>query len=209
MPTAYMVFGRPVNPDTATSLIHGARTLLGETVPVIPAQIQQILQQSMAAGQLVLPAFTPVWDTLKISIASGGGDVVSAFGIYNELKAMPLTIHTHNAGAVDSAAIIPFMLGERRTAAASSAFFFHQIHWTFSANGNLTTTTINDATEWLGTYEDLMADLVVERSGMEKSEVLKLMREGTSIRPQRALELGLIHEIEEHSIPQNARSWQV
>jgi ATP-dependent protease ClpP protease subunit len=150
-----------------------------------------------------------MWNVLKISIASGGGDIIAAFGAYNELKALPLTIHTHNAGAVDSAAIVPFMLGERRTAAAASAFFFHQVQWTFPSNQNLTATVISDATKWLGTYEDLMAVTVSGRSGIPKNDVLKMMREGTTVTPERAKELGLIHEIEEHTIPQSARTWQV
>lgn len=197
MATAYLFFAKPFNPDTATNLIQATRVLLSEAIPI-----------PVAEG--APPQFGgPAWDTMKISIASGGGDIIAAFAAYNELMAMPVTLHTHNAGAVDSAAIVPFMLGERRTASAASAFFFHQLQWTFASNQNLTATVISDATKWLGTYEDMMAKIVADRSGIPKADVLKMMREGTTVVPARAKALGLIHEIEENAIPHNARTWQV
>jgi ATP-dependent Clp protease, protease subunit len=189
MATAYIFFGKTFNPDTATALIQASRALMGDKNPNAPAQF--------------------LWDHFHYSMSSGGGDIISAFAAFNELKGLPLKVTTHNAGAIDSAAIMPFMVGSRRTASHSSAFFFHQLQWTFASNANLTMTTINDATKWLGTYENLMAEFVSDQSELEKSEVLKMMREGTSVLSTEAKAMGLIHDVEECSIPQDARSWQV
>jgi ATP-dependent protease ClpP protease subunit len=70
-------------------------------------------------------------------------------------------------------------------------------------------TTINDATKWLGTYENLMAEYVAVQSGQKKETILKMMREGTSVSSADAKAMGLIHDVCECSIPQDARSWQV
>ena len=186
MGTAHVFFCKGITPDTASSLIHACRCLIGEVDP---------------QGALL-------WDHLSVAISSGGGDIGGAFAMFNELKGMKTRVTTHNAGAVDSAAIMPFMAGSRRSACAGSAFFFHELHWQFPAQGNLTMSSITDATKWLGRYEDLMAENIADRTALKKDEVLKLMRDGTSVRPEQALEWGLIHEIAELATPRGARTWQ-
>jgi len=193
MGTAYIFFGKAITPDTATGLVLASRTLMGERI-------------AAPAGQ---PPNPFLWDHLHYSISSGGGDIIAAFGAFNEMKGLPLKITTHNSGAVDSASIMPFMVGERRTASPSSEFFFHQMRWNFASNINVPLYTISEATKWLGTYENLMAQYVADRSGQEKETILNMMREGTTILPELAKELGLIHDVCECSIPQDARSYQV
>jgi len=185
MPTAYLYFGKIVNPDTVTAAVLGCRTLMGD---------------KNDQGQ-------PMWDTFKFAIASTGGDVAAAFALYNELNALPVQIDTHNSGAVDSCAIMPFMAGQRRTASANSAFLFHQVFWTFA--GSSTLTVINDARRWLETYEGMMADVVSAKTNLKKEEILRMMHAGTALSPADAKKAGLIHAIEEYKIPFDGRSYQV
>lgn len=187
MPTAHVFFCKPINPDTATGLINACRFLTGEKDPDEKA----------------------MWDTLSLVISSGGGDVTSSIAMFNELKGLPIKLTTHNAGAIDSAAILPFIAGSRRIACANSAFFFHQLQWTFASKDNVSTGVISDATKYLDRYEGLMADAVASRTELDKKMVLKLMRDGTSVGPEQAKEWGLIHEIGELATPHGARHWQV
>jgi ATP-dependent Clp protease protease subunit len=182
MPTAYVYFGKIINPDTVTAAVMGCRTLMGE---------------KNDQGH-------PSWDNLKFAIACTGGDVAAAFALYNELSSLPLQIDTHNSGAVDSAAIMPFMAGTRRTASVNSAFLFHQLSWTFA--GPSTLTVINDARRWLETYEGMMADVIASKTNLKKVEILRMMHVGTTLSPADAK---LIDAIEEYKIPFDARSWQV
>jgi hypothetical protein len=103
MATAYIFFGKTFTPDNASGLIHAGRTLMGDRAKVPEGE----------------PPGPLLWNHLHYSMSSGGGDITSAFGVFNEMKGMPLKITTHNAGAVDSACIMPFMVGERRTASPS------------------------------------------------------------------------------------------
>ncbi|MFA1625860.1 ATP-dependent Clp protease proteolytic subunit, partial [Rhizobium mongolense] len=96
MATAYFYFGKPINADTVTSCITGMRNQLA------------------ARPQ---PGTNFSWDTFHVSIASGGGEVISAFSLFNQMAGMGATIHTHNSGAVDSAALVPFLAGTRSTVA--------------------------------------------------------------------------------------------
>lgn len=192
MTTAYIYFGRPINLDTAANLVNACRTLIGERSQVA---------QGAQPGALL-------WSDFRIEMASGGGDVVAAFAIFNELTGMTIPVDTHNAGAVDSSAIMPFMAGRRRTASNMSAFMFHQTVWTFQTPSQ-TGTQINDAGRWLGLYDGMMADTIASRTTLAKDKVLGMMRDGASLTPNEALACGLIHAIEECRTPRDARSWQV
>ena len=153
MGTAYIFFGKPITPDTVALLITAFRTLGAER-----DDNKNFL-----------------WDHLHLSIACGGGDVIAGLGIFNELVAMPLTITTHNSSAVDSAAIMPFLLGQKRTASAKSAFYFHHFQWTFTTNINQNRTSMWEASKWLTTYEDIVATMLAERTQIQRSDALQLM----------------------------------
>jgi len=116
-----------------------------------------------------------LWDHLHFSISCGGGDLIAAFGAFNQMKGLPVKVTTHNASAIDSAAIMPFMVGVRRTASPASAFFFHQVRWTFSTNANVPMYVINEATTWLGVYEKMMADYVASQSGQKVETILNMI----------------------------------
>ncbi len=185
MARAYILFFKPINPDTATSCLHACRGMMGER----------------DANGMVL------WDDLLVTMSSGGGDIIPALGMYNEMKGLEAKVQTHNAGAIDSAAILPFMAGSVRTASAASAFFFHQLQWTFAA-GSVTMTTVSDAVAWLNRYEGIMADVVAANSTLKRAEVLRMMKQGTSVDSETALKKGLIHRIEELATPLGARTYQ-
>jgi ATP-dependent Clp protease, protease subunit len=152
---------------------------------------------------------TPMWDTIDLAIACGGGDVISGCAAYNGLKSLPIKFVTHNIGAVDSAAILVFMAGQQRYANAFSGFLFHQIAWNFAAKDNIPITTLHDASEWMHAYEKLMSELVSAKTQLSTQKVVELMRDGTLLTPEEAKKLGVIDDIREHSIPQNARWAQV
>jgi ATP-dependent protease ClpP protease subunit len=187
MGTAYLYFGKPITSDTITALVMGCRSLMGEK------------DQN---GILL-------WDHFHLEIASGGGDIIASFAGYNTLVNLPVTVTTHNAGAVDSSALMLFLAGEKRTASRMSRFFFHQIQWSFSAQGSLTAGMIEDAGKWLSAYEDLMAECIADETNISKDDAMKMMREGTSVSPEEAETLGLIDEIKASPVPATARSWQV
>jgi len=188
MATAYVSFCRPLMPDTVTLLLTTCRTLMSEI--------------DKTTGK-------PSWDTINLAIACGGGDVISGCAAYNGLKSLPVKFITHNIGAVDSAAILIFMVGQERYANAFSGFLFHQIAWNFAAKDNIPITTLHDASEWMHAYEKLMSELVSAKTKMTHQKTVELMRDGTLLTPAEAKSFGVIDDIREHSTPQNARWAQV
>jgi ATP-dependent protease ClpP protease subunit len=191
MTTAHIYFGRPINLDTAANLVNACRSLITE------------MTQATGAASPTL-----AWSDLRIEIASGGGDVVAAFAMFNEIIGMDIPVDTHNAGAVDSSAIMPFMAGRRRTASTMSAFMFHQTVWSFPTVSQ-TGTQIKDASRWLALYDGMVADTIATRTTLSRDQVLEMMRDGASLTPKEALATGIVHAIEECRTPRTARSWQV
>lgn len=127
---------------------------------------------------------------LDIHIDSYGGDVSAGWAIYNVLQDWPGTVTTYADGYVCSAAIYPFLAGERRVANPMSAFFLHQAWGSRSGNAD----ELRKAADEL----ELLNELGLEAFaavGIDKAQALKLEKATTWIRPSEALELGLATEI--------------
>jgi ATP-dependent protease ClpP protease subunit len=187
MPTAYVSFCRPVNYDTATSLLRCCR---------------ETLYQTDKNGKRLGP-----WEKLRIMLSSHGGGLVPAFAAYNEIRSMPTELTTLNTGTTDSSAIMIFMAGKTRLACENSAFLFHQTSWTFSSVEQ-SLSVVADAQRWMATYQGMMANIVAANSKLEVPRVVEMMQVGTNLTSEQALDCGLIHGIEEPSIPDDARWWQ-
>ena len=126
-------------------------------------------------------------DEIRVYIDSYGGSVAEGWGIYNTLRAHPAKVITYGMGFVASAALYPFLSGDERYAAGTSAYYLHEI-----------------MTQGYGYAEDLrkMADeaeklteigiaAFTERTQMDEKEVKKLMQEETWLTPEQALEKGI------------------
>jgi ATP-dependent protease ClpP protease subunit len=192
MPTAYISFCKPISTETATGLLKACKETLCDWAD----------QQKTRRYE---------WTQLRMMISSGGGNVVAAFGAYNELKGMPIEIHTINTGATDSSALMIFMAGKKRYATPKSAFLFHQMTWTFQSKDDLPLSVLADAARWLKVYQDMMAETIADGTAgkLTKERVTEMMMAGTTLTPQEARECGLVHDIVEATIPQDARWWQV
>jgi ATP-dependent protease ClpP protease subunit len=63
--------------------------------------------------------------SITICLTSNGGAPDQALYVYETLRALPVPIHTHAIGSVQSAAMTVLMAGERRTASPGANFLFH------------------------------------------------------------------------------------
>lgn len=66
-------------------------------------------------------------DEIHVHINCPGGNVGDGFAIYNTLRQHPAKVVTYADGYVASAAIFPFLAGDRRIANPVSAFYFHKV----------------------------------------------------------------------------------
>jgi ATP-dependent protease ClpP protease subunit len=79
-------------------------------------------------------------------ISSTGGDVHQGVSLYNYIRALPLTVTTHNFGSVDSIAVVIFAAGQRRLSVPQARFLLHGVATGLPAPAPGQVIQLNDAT---------------------------------------------------------------
>jgi ATP-dependent protease ClpP protease subunit len=127
---------------------------------------------------------------LTLCLCSGGGDVIAGIGLFNFLKMLPITVNTHCFGICGSIAATIFLAGERRTTAPASMFSLHAATYSDGARKG----QISENTK-------LIADPFETILGWQKDRLDACFgsAEETFLPPAKAKELGIVHEIEQHS----------
>ncbi|CAM3232827.1 Clp protease [Pseudomonas floridensis] len=151
-------------------------------------------------GQLIEKASLAVQreaSELTLNIATMGGECSYGFTLYNFLLALPIPVHTHNLGTVESMGNIVFLAGRHRTACLHSKFLFHPFHW--HLHGSVDHSRMSEYAMSLDYDLQLYARIVAERT-QEASETLETEKYLTAapriLDPAQALATGIIHTIE-------------
>ncbi len=149
-------------------------------------------------------------EELRINIATMGGECSYGFTLYNFLRALPVPIHTHNLGTVESMGNILFLAGERRSASAHSKFLFHPFHWTL--HGAVDHARMAEYAMSLDYDLELYVRIVAEntRDAPERLDIPRyLMAYPRILGPEDALACGLIHTVDDSPIPAAACQWSI
>lgn len=149
-------------------------------------------------------------EELRINIATMGGECSYGFTLYNFLRALPVPIHTHNLGTVESMGNILFLAGERRSACTHSKFLFHPFHWTL--HGAVDHARMSEYATSLDYDLELYARIVAEntRGAPERLDIPRyLMAYPRFLGPEDALACGLIHTLDDSPMPAAACQWSV
>lgn len=131
----------------------------------------------------------------KILISSPGGSVFHGLTAYNYLKGIPANITTHNFGSVDSIGLVLYCGGDKRLSVPQARFLLHGVSTKFPPNETLEEPQLEERLKALRIDVENIAKIVSENSGIELSKVTAMMLERTTINPQEAQRMGLVHEI--------------
>lgn len=181
MTTHFIHFTGPINSATCGSLI--------ETC-------SKAIQQD--ASQIV------------VTLATMGGECSYGFAMYNFLRALPVPVHTHNLGTVESMGNIIFLAGSRRTACHHSKFLFHPFHW--NLHGSVDHTRMSEYAMSLDYDLAAYARIVAERTqgAAEALDIGKYLQSAPRIvNPEEAITAGLIDEILDVRISPASVAWCV
>ena len=149
-------------------------------------------------------------DLLQLNIATMGGECSYGFTLYNYLRALPIAVHTHNLGTVESMRNILFLAGEHRTACHYSKFLFHPFHWTL--HGSVDHSRMAEYAMSLDYDLRLYAEIVAERTegASERLDVPRyLMASPRILGPDEALASGMIQAIDELPMEKDTCQWSV
>ncbi|WP_157128450.1 ATP-dependent Clp protease proteolytic subunit [Cupriavidus sp. USMAA2-4] len=145
------------------------------------------------ASTLIIDAYRKGTQELTLSIASGGGDVTAGMGLYNFIRAMPITINTHVIGMCGSIAATVLLAGERRTSSSASLFTLHASSYVDGPRAG----QVAESTQIIALPFRQRANWTDEQVSRFFSSALE-----QSFLPQHAQELGMIHEVVDISFAQ-------
>lgn len=128
---------------------------------------------------------------LEVLINSGGGSVWDASEIYTELKSYQGDVETRIVGLAASAASVIAMGGNKTLIAPTGQLMIHNA--SVRAQGDYH--TMDKTSEFLKSVNSTISNAYKLKSGMEETEILRLMDEESWLTPQQALEYGLVDEI--------------
>jgi len=160
------------------------------TGPINASTCGQLIEKASAAVQQDAPC-------LIVNIATMGGECSYGFTMYNFLMALPIPVHTHNLGTVESMGNIVFLAGHRRTACVHSKFLFHPFHW--HLQGAVDHSRMSEYAMSLDYDLHMYARIVAERTPDAKEPLDTenyLIAAPRIVDPTEAIAAGLIHSVE-------------
>ena len=130
-------------------------------------------------------------EVINVHIDSFGGSVKEGWGLYNALRNHKATVNTYADGFVASAALYPFLAGQKRLASPVAAFYLHEMmsgQYGYAED-------LKKAAEELEKLTQIGVQAFVEVTGQSQEKILELMKAETWLDPQEALELGIVTEM--------------
>lgn len=134
----------------------------------------------------------PEGDELQVKINSGGGDVLAGQRIYSMLRERT-DVHIEVESMAASAASIIAMAGPS-TISPIGMIMIHNVS-VRGAAGNKR--ELQKQSEVLDEFDNALAAAYIEKTGMDRADVLRMMDEETWLTAQRAVELGFIDAVSE------------
>ncbi len=138
-------------------------------------------------------------EKITVRINSPGGDVFDGFAIYNAFRNHPADVTTIVDGNAASIASIIAMASDKPAMHKSSSMMIHD-PWSFAVG---TARDLRRQADVLDKHGDLLVDIYADRSGMPADDVVALMKAETWLKPDEALEAGLIANVIEGPAPTN------
>jgi ATP-dependent protease ClpP protease subunit len=113
---------------------------------------------------------------VRLLISTLGGSSHAAISAYNYMKSLPLEVDTYNFGTVATAGIILYCAGQRRYTTPYTEFSFRGLYYPGG--------------------EDRVAQIIRQKTNLPE----EVIERGFILRPEEAVECGLVHEIKEKMI---------
>lgn len=138
-------------------------------------------------------------DATKITIlfSTLGGSIYEGFLLASLIQNSKLPIAIHATNHIDSIGNVIYLSAKERTSESYTKFYLHGA----SRSGNFDEKSIKDALSDIKTNNSRIAYFVSENSKIPLKKVQQMMRVGTTISAQSALEHGIVQEIVHKEIP--------
>jgi ATP-dependent Clp protease, protease subunit len=134
---------------------------------------------------------------IHLSICSPGGRTLSGMLLYNHLKRLPVELTTHNSAFVESAAVMMYLAGAKRTTNPISKFMLHRPTQKLPPTSDYTADYLQFIASGLRYDETAMRKVLQEETKMEITDLETVFRiAGINYQSEDAVKLGIAHSIE-------------
>ena len=142
-------------------------------------------------------------DEIMLVVSSTGGWNHPANWLVDFLRSLPIPVNTHALGEVRSIAVPVFLAGARRTADPKSRFVLHSMTWNFSQSQSYH--AIQESMERFEADIAHYVSVVTEATQNKLSaalitDILKGSASAMLVDSSRAIEVGMVHDLEELSL---------
>jgi ATP-dependent protease ClpP protease subunit len=148
-------------------------------------------------GEIILLDKIEAGKEIKLVICSGGGMVDPSFAFIDTLEMLNIRVTTIGTGGVSSMAILLFAVGTRRLVTEHTDFFLHDFGFHPDKGERVSLNDLERKARDFKVGQNWYARFIEKQTDgkFKASEVLRMMREETSLYPDDLVRLGLAHEI--------------
>lgn len=133
------------------------------------------------------------FDSIKIIICSGGGDIYPSLALYDLIKNSKKEVKMLASGWCASAALTLLQLSEVRLCTKNTNFMVHPTWWKFEEKTPFP--TFDQGAKQAEKIQNLFFELTTSRIKISKQEFEKLYNPIKFLTPEEAMKVGLIDEI--------------
>jgi ATP-dependent protease ClpP protease subunit len=173
----------------ATTYVTFLHAVQAPTVRALLATIQGVINTQGGKPSIYLLMSTP------------GGSVDEGIMLFNALRALPITLTTHNIGNVDSIGNVVFLAGSKRLANANATFMWHGVGFDVTTPQRFELKNVREMLSGIEAHTARMASTIAGRSALTKEQIHELFLEATTKDAAYAKAHDLVHEIADAAIP--------
>ncbi len=135
-------------------------------------------------------------DWITFYISSGGGNMLAGFAFYDYIMGiLKPKIQTIILGSGDSMATILFLMGEYRIIGRNAYIYMHEVGRVYKKDKRITPAVMELELAEMKIDAENFSRVFLEKTLINKKKLRKMMREEVVVISQKAVELGLAHEI--------------
>lgn len=141
---------------------------------------------------------------MVLMISSPGGSVFHGLSAYNYLRGLPVKVTTHNFGSADSIGSVLFCAGEERLSVPHARFLLHGVQMNINNAASFEEDQLNEKLKSLRIDIRNISKVIADTTGKKVDEVIKDMRDRTTLNPEEAKEYGLVTKIKSELFPEGS-----
>lgn len=146
-------------------------------------------------------------DEIHLLMASSGGVVMIGVALFNILRALPVTVVTHNVGNIDSIGNVVFLAGDRRLSAPNATYMFHGVGRGVVGVQQMTGGMAREYVDSIQADEDRIADIIASRTKLTLQALKAMFMLGETRDATFAKDVGIVDEIAAPVIPLGSAFW--